>query len=178
MSGPPAIIGNAFESRIFAIRGQPLELDFLFFRRDVWFGLGRKRRKQRTGFAATHQIQLSDQQPRRKVMSFLADRAFQDRFASALNAHPVFSEQAQWFDGSVLLEVGTDLLWLKIYKGKVIDHQPSVFLSATHSNSQAAKPHGSFSPAVKGCGRTLFIPASATSRTTVAFDRRHDARRN
>jgi hypothetical protein len=25
---------------------------------------------------------------RRKVMSFLADRAFQDRFVSALNAHP------------------------------------------------------------------------------------------
>lgn len=59
-------------------------------------------------------------------MSFLADRAFQERFVSALNAHPSFNEQAQWFDGSVLLEVGTDLLWLKVYKGKVIDHQPAV----------------------------------------------------
>ena len=59
-------------------------------------------------------------------MSFLADRAFQERFVSALNAHPVFNEQAQWFDGSVLLEVGTDLLWLKVYKGKVIDHQTAV----------------------------------------------------
>ena len=59
-------------------------------------------------------------------MSFLADRALQDRFVAALNAHPGFNEQAQWFDGSVLLEVGTDLLWLKIYKGKVIDHQPAV----------------------------------------------------
>ena len=59
-------------------------------------------------------------------MSFLADRALQERFVSALNGHPVFNEQAQWFDGSVLLEVGTDLLWLKIYKGKVIDHQPTV----------------------------------------------------
>jgi len=59
-------------------------------------------------------------------MSFLADRAFQERFVSALNAHPGFNEQAQWFDGSVLLEVGTDLLWLKVYKGKVIDHQPAV----------------------------------------------------
>jgi hypothetical protein len=59
-------------------------------------------------------------------MSFLADRAFQGRFVSALNAHPGFNEQAQWFDGSVLLEAGTDLLWLKIYKGKVIDHQPAV----------------------------------------------------
>ena len=59
-------------------------------------------------------------------MSFLADRAFQQRFISALNAHSGFNEQAQWFDGSVVLEVGTDLLWLKIYKGKVIYHQPSV----------------------------------------------------
>ena len=59
-------------------------------------------------------------------MSFLADRALQERFVSALNAHPGFNEQAQWFDGSVLLEAGTALLWLKIYKGKVIDHQPAV----------------------------------------------------
>jgi hypothetical protein len=59
-------------------------------------------------------------------MSFLADRAFQERFVSALNAHPEFNEQAQRFDGSVLLEAGSDLLWLKIYKGKVIDHQPAV----------------------------------------------------
>ncbi len=59
-------------------------------------------------------------------MSFLADRAFQERFVSALNANAGFNEQAQWFDGSVLLEVGTDLLWLKIYKGKVIDHQTAV----------------------------------------------------
>jgi hypothetical protein len=63
---------------------------------------------------------------RRNVMSFLADRALQERFVSALNAHPGFNEQAQWFDGSVLLEAGTALLWLKIYKGKVIDHQPNV----------------------------------------------------
>lgn len=59
-------------------------------------------------------------------MSFLTDRTFQERFVSALNAHPGFNEQAQWFDGSVLLEVGTDLLWFKVYKGKVIDHQPAV----------------------------------------------------
>jgi hypothetical protein len=59
-------------------------------------------------------------------MSFLADRAFRESFVSALNAHPAFNQQAQWFDGSVLLEVGADLLWLKIYKGKVIDHQPAV----------------------------------------------------
>ena len=59
-------------------------------------------------------------------MSFLADRAFQERFVSALNAHPGFNEQAQSFDGSVLLEVESDLLWLKVYKGKVIDHQPTV----------------------------------------------------
>ena len=59
-------------------------------------------------------------------MSFLAERVFQERFVSALNANASFNEQAQWFDGSVLLEVGTDSLWLKIYKGKVIDHQPAV----------------------------------------------------
>ena len=58
-------------------------------------------------------------------MSFLADKGFQERFVAALNKHAGFNEQAQWFDGSVLLEVGNDSLWLKIYKGKVIDHQPA-----------------------------------------------------
>ena len=59
-------------------------------------------------------------------MSFLADRGFRERFVAALNAHAGFNEQAQWFDGSVLLEAGSDLLWLKVYKGKVIDHQTAV----------------------------------------------------
>jgi hypothetical protein len=59
-------------------------------------------------------------------MSFLADAKFQERFVDALNAQPIFKEQAEWFDGSVLLEVGSDQLWLKIYRGKVIDHQNSV----------------------------------------------------
>ncbi|MGH7916074.1 MAG: hypothetical protein ACREQE_01290 [Candidatus Binataceae bacterium] len=59
-------------------------------------------------------------------MSFLAEAAFQRRFVERLNANRAFNEQAQWFDGSVLLEAGPDQLWLKIYKGKVIDHQASV----------------------------------------------------
>lgn len=59
-------------------------------------------------------------------MSFLADRGSRERFVAALNAHAGFNEQAQWFDGSVLLEVGSELLWLKVYKGKVIDHQTAV----------------------------------------------------
>ena len=59
-------------------------------------------------------------------MSFLANPALQRRFLKALNANAEFVTQTQWFDGSVLLEVGDDRLWLKIYRGKVIDHQTSV----------------------------------------------------
>ena len=58
-------------------------------------------------------------------MSFLKEEAFQKRFVSALNSNPEFKEQTQWFDGAVQLEVGADLLWLKIYRGKVIDCQAS-----------------------------------------------------
>lgn len=54
-------------------------------------------------------------------MSFLANAAFQRRFVKALNANAEFSTQAQWFDGSVQIEVDDDCLWLKIYRGKVID---------------------------------------------------------
>ena len=56
-------------------------------------------------------------------MSFLADTTLTNKFVEALNANDNFATQARVFDGSVLLEVDTDQLWLKIYKGKVIDHE-------------------------------------------------------
>lgn len=59
-------------------------------------------------------------------MSFLTRPAFQASFVKALNANRDFVEQTRWFDGSVLLEVGDDRLWLKIYCGRVIDHQSAV----------------------------------------------------
>lgn len=59
-------------------------------------------------------------------MSFLANTAFQRRFIKALNANPEFVTQTAWFDGAVLLEVDDDRLWLKIYRGKVIDHETVV----------------------------------------------------
>ena len=59
-------------------------------------------------------------------MSFLADQALQQSFVDALNKNEAFATQAAVFDGSVLLEVDTDKLWLKIYKGQVIDHDTNV----------------------------------------------------
>ena len=58
-------------------------------------------------------------------MSFIADSALQQRFVDALNANTDFTTQAQAFDGSMLLQVDADQLWLKIYKGRVIDHEPN-----------------------------------------------------
>lgn len=58
-------------------------------------------------------------------MSFLADAALQQRFVDALNANEAFATQAAVFDGAIQLEVDDDCLWLKIYKGRVIDHQTS-----------------------------------------------------
>ena len=59
-------------------------------------------------------------------MSFIADEALQKAFVDALNKNDAFKTQALVFDGSVLLEVDEDQLWLKIYKGQVIDHQTSI----------------------------------------------------
>lgn len=59
-------------------------------------------------------------------MTFIAKPALQQRFVKALNANKKFVEQSRWFDGSVLLEMGSDRLWLKIYNGKVIDHLTAV----------------------------------------------------
>ncbi|MGE0484611.1 MAG: hypothetical protein AB7Q81_10765 [Gammaproteobacteria bacterium] len=62
-------------------------------------------------------------------MSFLADTALQQRFVDALNANTAFATQAAVFDGAIQIEVDDDRLWLKVYKGRVIDHQaaPSPF---------------------------------------------------
>lgn len=59
-------------------------------------------------------------------MSFLAEQKFQTAFVDALNNNEAFNTQALMFDGSVLLEVDSDQLWLKIYKGQVIDHDTQV----------------------------------------------------
>ena len=59
-------------------------------------------------------------------MSFLADEALQKRFIDALNQNDAFRTQALAFDGSVLIEVDEDRLWLKIYKGEVIDSDCAV----------------------------------------------------
>jgi hypothetical protein len=46
---------------------------------------------------------------------------FTDRLQETVNEDSQFNEQARWFDGSILVEIGTEQLWLKCYKGEVID---------------------------------------------------------
>ena len=57
-------------------------------------------------------------------MSLLSDPAFQKKIIAALNNNVDFVTQTQVFDGSIQLEIGSDCLWLKIYKGTVIDYSP------------------------------------------------------
>jgi len=49
------------------------------------------------------------------------DPGFVERFLETLAADPEFEQEARWFDGSILVEVGAEPIWLKIYRGKVID---------------------------------------------------------
>ena len=62
-------------------------------------------------------------------MSFLRSPGFQDAFVQALNDNSAFGTQSAVFDGSIQIEVDDDCLWLKVYKGQVIDAQdsPSAF---------------------------------------------------
>lgn len=55
-------------------------------------------------------------------MSRLGDPIFLGSLVTALNENGDFELQTQWFDGSILLEEGTSVAWLKIYRGRVIDH--------------------------------------------------------
>lgn len=51
----------------------------------------------------------------------IQDQEFRDRFLEALAADPEFEAEARWFDGSILIGVDTEIVWLKVYRGKVID---------------------------------------------------------
>jgi hypothetical protein len=51
----------------------------------------------------------------------IQDQEFRDRFLEALAADPDFEAEARWFDGSILIGVGDEQLWVKIYRGKAID---------------------------------------------------------
>jgi hypothetical protein len=51
----------------------------------------------------------------------IQDASFQQRFLEALGQDAEFEEEARWFDGSILVEVGGEVAWLKIYRGEVID---------------------------------------------------------
>lgn len=51
----------------------------------------------------------------------IQDPEFRERFSEALAADPEFEQEARWFDGSILVEVGAEPLWLKVYRGKLID---------------------------------------------------------
>ena len=59
-------------------------------------------------------------------MSRLASPEFAGHLVDDINANPAFAREAQWFDGSILLDDGSGQVWLKVYGGKVIDHFPFV----------------------------------------------------
>lgn len=51
----------------------------------------------------------------------VGDAAFQNRLVTALHDDPEFVRETRWFDGSILLEVGDQRCWMKIYRGRVLD---------------------------------------------------------
>jgi len=42
------------------------------------------------------------------------------------NKKSAFKRQTSWYDGTVLMEIGDEIIWLKIYNGKVIDSRDNV----------------------------------------------------
>lgn len=59
-------------------------------------------------------------------MGRFADSAFAERLVRQLNGDARFAAQTKWFDGSILLGEGAHSCWLKVYRGKVIDHLPEM----------------------------------------------------
>lgn len=40
---------------------------------------------------------------------------------TAVNSNEEFERAAEHFDGSVAMEIGDDIVWLKVYRGEIID---------------------------------------------------------
>ena len=57
-------------------------------------------------------------------MGSLFSPGWENRLREWLDGSSDFQGAARWFDGSVLLGMGDEILWLKIYDGRVIDHKP------------------------------------------------------
>jgi len=53
--------------------------------------------------------------------SALGTYAFFERVREAVNGDPDFRRATEWFDGSVLVRVGELSVWMKWYKGQIID---------------------------------------------------------
>lgn len=56
-------------------------------------------------------------------MTRLESDEFHQKLVEAINTDR-FAEEAAWFDGSILLEDGYGAIWMKVYRGKIIDHLP------------------------------------------------------
>lgn len=48
--------------------------------------------------------------------------AKRDHWVKALGEHEGFTYETRWFDGSILIEVGGSRTWIKVYRGRIIDH--------------------------------------------------------
>lgn len=54
-------------------------------------------------------------------MNDIASPSFRKRLVEALDANEGFRAETRWFDGSILLEIGSARCWLKVYCGRVIE---------------------------------------------------------
>lgn len=57
-------------------------------------------------------------------MGSLFNPGWESRLKEWLNGSSDFQGGARWFDGSLLLAMGDEILWLKIYDGRIINHKP------------------------------------------------------
>jgi hypothetical protein len=51
----------------------------------------------------------------------ISNPSFRAQFIEAVGSDAEFELEARWFDGSILLSIDAEDLWLKIYRGRIID---------------------------------------------------------
>lgn len=91
-------------------------------------------------------------------MSQFDDPGFAEALVQRLGEHSRFKSETRWFDGSILLQSGSSKIWLKVYRGQILETLP--FLPPLGYTFKVGGPTGAWGMLFSGerCYADLVTP--------------------
>lgn len=95
---------------------------------------------------------------------------------TSVNDDEAFERAAEHFDGSVALEIGDETVWLKVYRGEIIDTEPYVpQFGATFRLVGSARDWRRLAAGETSLSQALYETAIRTSGNKLEANRLRDA---